>query len=59
MTNEHQDNIEAIRDALTQSFNVNGSLTLLPGGEGRTYRAGNFIYRHEDDPIETAFIAEL
>jgi uncharacterized protein (TIGR02569 family) len=59
MTIEEYNTREALHRVLTRSFNVSGSLTLLPGGEGRTYRAGDFIYRRETDPTETAFIAEL
>jgi uncharacterized protein (TIGR02569 family) len=59
MTTEEHEDIAAIRDTLAQSYTLNGSFTLMAGGESRTYRAGDHIYRRETDITEAAFIAEL
>ena len=44
---------------LAQQFGVADPLHLLPGGEGRTYRAGDYVFRRETNNIEAAFIADL
>jgi Phosphotransferase enzyme family len=44
---------------LHQFFPLSEPPVLLPSGEGRTYRAGDFIYRREARPVEATYIAEL
>jgi uncharacterized protein (TIGR02569 family) len=48
-----------IYEAIARSFEIEPPLVPLPGGEGRTYRAGQRIYRQESDPIEAGYIAQL
>lgn len=47
-------------DVLNQ-FGIAGDPILLPGGEGRTYRAGDAIIKHihNDDPLYSEWIANL
>jgi hypothetical protein len=44
---------------LRQYFPLPQLPIVLPGGEGRTYRAGAYIYRREARPIEATYVAEL
>jgi hypothetical protein len=44
---------------LRQSFPLPQLPVLLPGGEGRTYRAGAYIYRREARLVEATYVAEL
>jgi uncharacterized protein (TIGR02569 family) len=50
---------ETIRSILARQFGIDHPVRLLPGGEGRTYRAGDYIFRRETNRAEAAFIAEL
>lgn len=59
MTSDHHEELSAIRRELERSFAIDGPLMRLPGGEGRTYRAGNVIYRRDPDIEETICIVEL
>jgi Ser/Thr protein kinase RdoA (MazF antagonist) len=49
----------AIRRELERWFVLDGPLVRLPSGEGRTYRAGDVIYRHDPNAEENAFIVDL
>lgn len=50
---------EAIRRMLARRFGIDHPVQLLPGGEGRTYRAGDYVFRHETSHVEATFIADL
>ena len=49
----------AMRAELLAAFGETGQPAQLPGGEGRTYRAGDRVYRREADPVEASFCAAL
>ncbi|HEY0603993.1 MAG TPA: phosphotransferase [Herpetosiphonaceae bacterium] len=49
----------ATRRELERWFVLDGPLARLPSGEGRTYRAGDVIYRRDPNAQENAFIVEL
>lgn len=59
MTSDNHEELAALRRVLERSFAIDGPLMRLPSGEGRTYRAGNVIYRRDSDIEETLFIVEL
>lgn len=44
---------------LAAHFGVAAPLALLPGGAGRTYRAGAYVLRREADRAEAEFVAPL
>jgi uncharacterized protein (TIGR02569 family) len=44
---------------IAQAFDIVGALHLLPGGEGRTYRAGDIIYRREANIVEASYLADV
>jgi Phosphotransferase enzyme family len=44
---------------ISQSFPVTAPLIRLPGGEGRTYRAGDYVYRREARPEEASYVADV
>jgi uncharacterized protein (TIGR02569 family) len=50
---------DAVAAMIRRSFPLHGPLQRLAGGEGRTYRAGDIIYRHEARIPEAAYIAEI
>ena len=54
-TNDHA----SIADTIGRSFPLSGSLELLAGGEGRTYRAGDYVYRREHRLAEAAYVADV
>ena len=47
------------RAQIEKAFDVQGPLLLLPGGEGRTFKAGSAVFRRESDPEEAEFIANV
>src|SRR5689334_7095048 len=51
--------ISTVSTAIAQAFEIAGPLELLPGGEGRTYRAGGVIYRREADIAEATYLADV
>src|SRR5690349_24577604 len=55
MTND----LAAIAGTIGRSFPLLGSLALLAGGEGRTYRAGDYVYRKEHRRAEAAYVADV
>lgn len=59
MTAGSREALAAIRRELERWFVIDGPLVRLPSGEGRTYRAGDVIYRRDPDVEETAFIVDL
>jgi Ser/Thr protein kinase RdoA (MazF antagonist) len=50
---------DAIARTIRQSFPLQGPIHLIPGGEGRTYRAGDHVYRLEARPAEATYVAEV
>jgi hypothetical protein len=46
-------------EVISRSFPIKGTLQHLPGGENRSYRAGEIVYRHESSISEATFIAGL
>jgi uncharacterized protein (TIGR02569 family) len=59
MCTANDETSDAIRRVLARHFGVDRPVRLLPGGEGRTYRAGDHIFRRETNPAEACFIADL
>lgn len=59
MTFHNHDELTAIRRELERWFALDGPLARLAGGEGRTYRAGEVIYRRDPNVEENAFIVDL
>jgi uncharacterized protein (TIGR02569 family) len=57
--NNHSPDISAVSAVIAQAFDSVGALHLLPGGESRTYRAGNVIYRREDNVVEASYLADV
>lgn len=51
--------ISTVSAVIAQAFEIAGALELLPGGEGRTYRAGGVIYRREADIAEATYLADV
>jgi uncharacterized protein (TIGR02569 family) len=52
-------NISTVSALIAQAFDSAGALHVLPGGEGRTYRAGNVIYRREANVAEATYLADV
>jgi hypothetical protein len=50
---------EVLIEIISRSFPFKGTLQHLPGGENRSYRAGDIVYRQESRIPEATFIAEL
>jgi hypothetical protein len=50
---------EALIEAISRSFTIKGTFQHLPGGENRSYRAGEIVYRYESRISEATFIAGL
>src|SRR5690348_11685662 len=50
---------DAIARTIRQSFPLHEPLQLLLGGEGRTYRAGDYVYRLEARPAEATYVADV
>jgi len=48
-----------IAETISRSFPLPGPLHRLAGGEGRTYRAGDIVYRCESRIAEAAYIADV
>lgn len=57
--NHHSPDISTVSAIIAQAFDSVGALQLLPGGEGRTYRAGNVIYRREANVAEAIYLADV
>jgi len=57
--NNHSPNISMVSADIAQAFDSVGTLHLLPDGEGRTYRAGNVIYRREVNVAEAIYLADV
>jgi hypothetical protein len=57
--NNRSPDISTVSADIGQAFDNVDTLYLLPGGEGRTYRAGNVIYRRETNPAEAVYLAEV
>jgi uncharacterized protein (TIGR02569 family) len=55
----HSPDISTVSALIAQAFDSVGALHLLPGGEGRTYRAGNVIYRREANVAEASYLADV
>jgi len=49
----------AVARTIRRSFPLQGSLQLIAGGEGRTYRAGDVVYRLEAHPAEATYAADV
>jgi Ser/Thr protein kinase RdoA (MazF antagonist) len=50
---------DLLANEIGRSFPLSGALTRLAGGEGRTYRAGGYVYRREHRRAEATYVAEL
>lgn len=59
MPSDSREEPAAIRRELERWFVLDGPLVRLPSGEGRTYRAGDVIYRRDPNAEENAFIVDL
>ncbi|HEY0736546.1 MAG TPA: phosphotransferase [Herpetosiphonaceae bacterium] len=59
MTTDSREELAATSRELERWFVLDGPVARLPGGEGRTYRAGDVIYRRDANAEENAFIVEL
>jgi uncharacterized protein (TIGR02569 family) len=57
--NNHSADISTVSAVIAQAFDIAGALHLLPGGEARTYRAGNIIYRREANLAEATYLADV
>jgi hypothetical protein len=55
----HSSDISTVSTVIAQAFDIAGALHSLPGGEGRTYRAGNIIYRCEANVPEASYLADV
>lgn len=44
---------------IAQAFDAVDAPHLLPGGEGRTYRAGDIVYRREANIVEATYLADV
>jgi hypothetical protein len=49
----------SLPSVISRSFPLPEPLERLAGGEGCTYRAGNYVYRWEARPAEATYVAEL
>jgi hypothetical protein len=58
-SNSHSPEISTLSTDIAQAFDIAGALHVLPGGEGRTYRAGNIIYRRETNGTEASYLADV
>ena len=58
-SNSHSSDISTLSTDIAQAFDIAGELHVLPGGEGRTYRAGNIIYRRETNVAEASYLADV
>ena len=56
---EHDRQSMLLDEAVARAFGVERSAVLLPGGEGRAYRAGDVVLRREADEAGAAWTAEL
>lgn len=50
---------DAVVEQIARSFPLRGALQRLPGGEGRTYRADDIVYRSESRIAEATFAADV
>ncbi len=55
----HDDRIVLLDESVARAFDVDRPVVLLPGGEGRTYRAGDVVLRRETTGAGANWIAEL
>jgi uncharacterized protein (TIGR02569 family) len=59
ISNRHSPDISTLATDIAQAFDIAGALHVLPGGEGRTYRAGKIIYRRETNVSEASYLADV
>jgi Ser/Thr protein kinase RdoA (MazF antagonist) len=59
MMNGERNSFHQVQAEIAEAFTVRDSLSLLAGGEGRTYRAGDTVYRRETNVVEATFVADL